>query len=140
MNPYSTEEERQNAAKLHLFYGVPIDLAGKRYATHPFARSRVYDLRYYTAKTQWGPFSRDGKMDIDWENLEAVLVVLGYNFRVFRDRTNGAIPEVWNRPFAGIAQDAWPIIKEPELPMDDPYGCRGTWMRVSLSGMTACPF
>ncbi|KAI9685746.1 MAG: hypothetical protein M1822_004306 [Bathelium mastoideum] len=130
MRPYETEEQRQNAAKLHVLYGVPVDLVGVKEATHPFARSRIYDLRYYTDKTRWGPFSRDGNMDIDWEDLEAVLILIAYNFRIFRKRTNGAVAEMWDEPFAGIAPDAWPIVKEPELPLEDPYGCHGTWMRV----------
>ncbi|KAL9078017.1 MAG: hypothetical protein Q9157_003048 [Trypethelium eluteriae] len=130
MKPYSTDRECQSAARLHVLYGVPLDLAGKKHATHPFARSRVYDLRYYTEKTRWGPFTPDGTMNIDWENLEATLILLGYNFHVFRERTNGAISDMWNRPFAGIALDAWPIVKEPDPPVEDPYGCHGTWMRV----------
>ena len=131
MKSYTTDDKRQASAKLHLLYGVSLDLAGTEHATHPFARSRVYDLRNYTEKTCWGPFSRDGKMNIDWECLEVVFVILAYNFRIFRRRTNGAVSEMWNKPFAGVAPDAWPIIHQPKLPMEDPYGCYGTWMRVS---------
>ena len=131
MRAYPTYEQRQLAAKLHVLLGVPVDLIGEKCATHPLARSRVYDLRYYTPKTRWGPFSPDGSMEIDWENLEATSILIAYNYRIFRKRTNGAISEMWNKPFAGIAPNAWAIVKEPELPMEDPYGVYGTWMRVS---------
>ncbi|KAI9696156.1 MAG: hypothetical protein M1820_008297 [Bogoriella megaspora] len=128
---YDTPEERQNAAMLHVMYGVPVDPRGRsQQATNPYARSRVYDLRFYGHKSRWGPFRPDDSMEVDWENLESVIIVLGYNFSVFRERTGGAIPDLWDTPFSGLAPDAFPIVKEPKFPLEDPYGAYGTWMRV----------
>lgn len=112
-----TPELRQASAKLHCLYGVPIDkilpripysilrhdsglaeeqpsfctrsrMAGA--TTHIFARSKVYDLREYTDHTLWGPFMNDGSQRVDWEKVEAVMVVLGFNLRKFTDRSDSA--------------------------------------------------
>jgi hypothetical protein len=42
---------------------------------HTVARSRVYDLREYTDHTLWGPFMNDGSQDVDWEKVEAIMMV-----------------------------------------------------------------
>ena len=34
---------------------------------YPFACSKVYDLRQYSARTMWGPFLDDCSMRVDWE-------------------------------------------------------------------------
>ncbi|OCT49761.1 F-box domain cyclin-like protein [Cladophialophora carrionii] len=53
---------------------------------HPWARSRVYDLRRYKESNMWGPFLDDGSGRIDWEKVQAIMVVLAYNHRLYTER------------------------------------------------------
>ncbi|KAI5362965.1 putative F-box domain-containing protein [Septoria linicola] len=175
----ATPELRQASAKLHCLYGVPVDTAPTRSAfrynlirhpraglvlapslctrsqvnarsTHQFARSKVYDLREYTESTLWGPFMNDGSHRVDWEKVEAVMIVLGYNLRRFTDRSDGRFPLIWKHPFVGATPGSYktPPRIAPVEPMDfdedagvirdlalgldamDPYGVTGFWMRV----------
>jgi hypothetical protein len=169
--PAATEELRQTSAKLHCMYGVPIDeipvrsiayrpdinsspssctrLRTRPKLTHTFARSKVYDLRQYTEATLWGPFRDDGTQRVDWEKVEAIMVVLGFNLRKFTERSDGRFPMIWDEPFVGatpnsyIAPPSAPgpkeqldphLVKIRELALNlnaqDPYGVTGTWMRV----------
>lgn len=126
--------------------------------THTFARSKVYDLREYSEGTLWGPFHRDGQQRVDWEKVEAIMIVLGFNLRKFSDRSGGRFPRVWDEPFVGAtpgsylspprierspseveaddeAEEIEPELKRVrELALDldsrDPYGISGSWMRV----------
>ncbi|KXT01791.1 hypothetical protein AC578_1982 [Pseudocercospora eumusae] len=170
-----TEELRQASAKLHCLYGVPIDVIPprsfftilRRHAdrpltstvctrshsagrvTHTYARSKVYDLREYTDATLWGPFMKDGSQKVDWEKVEAIMVVLGFNLRKFTDRSDGRFPMVWRDPWVGATpgsyksapkiggppthlEDGDNKIRELALSLDamDPYGVTGSWMRV----------
>ncbi|PPJ56550.1 hypothetical protein CBER1_03947 [Cercospora berteroae] len=173
-----TPELRQASAKLHCLYGVPVDTVPSRSSfysmirhhraglalspslctrsqvssrsTHQFARSKVYDLREYTDETLWGPFRRDGSHRVDWEKVEAVMIVLGFNLRRFTDRSDGRFPLIWKHPFVGATPGSYkspPRIAPPEkkdfdedagvirdlaLSLDamDPYGVTGSWMRV----------
>ena len=169
-----TEDLRQAAAKLHCLYGVPIDEVPSRssfsimrsdpmlspsrctraqtrpYLTHTYARSKVYDLRQYTDHSLWGPFMNDGSQRVDWEKVEAVMIVLGFNLRKFTERSDGRFPMVWDEPFVGATprsyvspprmaapakddlDDEMLKIRELALSLDaqDPYGVTGTWMRV----------
>jgi hypothetical protein len=173
----STSELRQVSAKLHCLYGVPIDVIPSRsfftllqrhpdlaphlspslrtrshYAgrmIHTYARSKVYDLREYTDHTLWGPFMGDGSHRVDWEKVEAVMVVLGFNLRKFTDRSDGRFPVVWKEPFVGVTPHSYKSrhrisgppkglddetckIRDLALSLDamDPYGVTGSWMRV----------
>lgn len=171
----ATPELRQASAKLHCLYGVPIDVVPSRsffsllqrrpnlalapslctrsrvstWNTHTYARSKVYDLREYTEDTLWGPFMNDGSHRVDWEKVEAVMIVLGYNLRKFCDRCEGRYPTVWKDPFSGATPGSYksmpricPVSKDleqeadkirepsPSLEAQDPYGVTGTWMRV----------
>lgn len=54
--------------------------------TYPYALSRVYDLRQYTTLNEWGPFMDDSTGRVDWEKMEAILVVMGYNLGLTRDQ------------------------------------------------------
>ncbi|KAK4993389.1 hypothetical protein LTR66_006024 [Elasticomyces elasticus] len=137
--PAETPADQQLSAKLHCLYGVPVDLIGRRVKpTHPYARSRVYDLRNYTDASLWGPFMDDGTENVDWEKVEAIMVVLNYNLRVFSERTNGDFEPFWSLPFEGASPNSFVspttlgIPSEPSLPIEsqDPYGVTGTWMRV----------
>ena len=116
---------------------------------HTVARSKVYDLREYTDNTLWGPFMNDGSQNVDWEKVEAVMVVLGFNLSKFIGRTDGHFPKVWNTPFVGATPKSYisppptsgptkeldgeiSVIRElaPSIDSLDPYGVTGTWMRV----------
>lgn len=122
--------------------------------THTFARSKVYDLREYSEGSLWGPFLADGSQRVDWEKVEAIMIVLGFNLRKFADRSAGRFPRIWEDPFVGATAGSYhapPRIEstpeedgaeemEPELKrvrdlaldLDsrDPYGVSGSWMRV----------
>ncbi|KAF2772765.1 hypothetical protein EJ03DRAFT_324319 [Teratosphaeria nubilosa] len=168
----ATEDLRQASAKLHCLYGVPIDnvprasrpsftmarpdmpsmctrLQLRPHMMHTYARSKVYDLREYTDNTLWGPFMNDGSHRVDWEKVEAVMIVLGFNLDKFSEREQGRWPKVWDRPFVGASPNSYlslPAAPGPTKDMDeemskiremalsldaqDPYGISGTWMRV----------
>ena len=139
-----TQEERQLSAKLNVFYGLPLepsdaDIRSKlAHPVHPYARSRVYDLRRYTEANSWGPFMDDGSYQVDWEKVQAILTVLGYNIQLLCERTNGQFSLIWDRPFGGLAQESFAsrslecLKKQPstQLSDQDPYGVTGTWMRI----------
>lgn len=171
--PAATEELRQTSARLHCMYGVPIDevparssfsvwrpdiqsspsactrLQSRPRLTHTYARSKVYDLRQYTDATLWGPFRDDGTQRVDWEKVEAIMVVLGFNLRKFTERSDGRFPMIWDDPFIGASPKSFispppnagpkedldkDMLRIRELALDlnaqDPYGVTGTWMRV----------
>ncbi|KAF2795068.1 hypothetical protein K505DRAFT_18528 [Melanomma pulvis-pyrius CBS 109.77] len=134
-----TEEEQQLSAKLHCLYGTPANTLGRRsFSTHPYARSRVYDLRNYTDNTQWGPFREDGSMRVDWEMVESLMIVLGYNSSLCCRRNVPRTHPLWAQPFEGVIKDRscpkyeWSIPMEPEIPIEmrDPYDISGIWSRI----------
>jgi hypothetical protein len=100
--PASTEALRQFSAKLHVYYGLEVEpstdalceSAGRFNETspqlvrqvHPFARSRVYDLRRYKAANLWGPFMDDGSLRVDWEKIQCIMIDLCYNLRMYTER------------------------------------------------------
>jgi hypothetical protein len=161
--PASTEEERQASAKLHSYYGTSKEAIGRTRsrAAHPFARAKVYDLRGYNDNNLWGPFMDDGSLRTDWEKVESLMIVLGYNLQIFGERCpSPAIRSlmVWHQAFEGVTPSSYTpmprsinivdrtlraeleflhgssMIVEPEPPLEamDPYGISGTWRRVSL--------
>ncbi|KAK5998638.1 hypothetical protein PT974_01019 [Cladobotryum mycophilum] len=126
-------EVRQQSAKLHCLRGQPILNVGRlrSTSTYPYACSKVYDLRNYTTLTKWGPFMDDESGRVDWEKVEAILVVLGNN--VMSKRLSRVFNDIWESPFTG----SWPksFISSPasdisSLDAIDPYGITGTWYRV----------
>ncbi|KAL8881730.1 MAG: hypothetical protein Q9198_001128 [Flavoplaca austrocitrina] len=152
------DQIRRLSARLHCLYGVPIQrlrIPGSNSSLHqrrpcsdinidlhPFARSKVYDLRQHSEGTLWGPFVEDGSQKVDWEKTEAIMMILDYNIRVFTNKyvTHGSdlIPP-WDRPFVGVTPYSLNLMpseavteRPPRLPIDlqDPYGVSGTWMRV----------
>ena len=153
--PVNEEEvrRRQLSAKLHCLYGIPIQEVRKqsttsqRYALrsdtapiHPYARSKVYDLRQHTDGSLWGPFLDDGSQDVDWEKMEAVMLILHRNMKLFAEGHEvsepSAIPAS-DEPFGGAHPYSYvprkaDIPKQPKLPLEaqDPYNITGTWMRV----------
>jgi hypothetical protein len=132
--------ERQLSAKLHCLYGVPIESTGRTRSsrTYPYACSKVYDLRNYTDNTIWGPFLDDGSLYVDWEKIEAIMIVIGHNLRTLSERTrNGIYESIWSKPFASAVPDSYvslsvPRIDETTPPPDvlDPFNVTGTYMRV----------
>lgn len=147
-----TPELRQLSAKLHVYYGLEIepsqndlqlhgdiddDAVAVAQEIHPYARSKVYDLRAYKAKNYWGPFMDDGSGKVDWEKAQNIMIVLAHGLRIFSERTNGEIGPFWDKPFVGLAANSFvshgfeKVSKEPDpFVGQDPYGVRGTWMRV----------
>lgn len=141
-----TFEERQASAKLHSLYGVPFLSFGRTRSsrTYPYACSKVYDLRNYTDFTLWGPFMEDGSEKVDWERVEAIMVVLGHNLQLLTTRTSGIFKYIWAKPFAGAvpnsyrspsnphgeAGDGSRDNRDPALDAMDPYNVTGTYMRV----------
>lgn len=138
-DPAHDPELHQRSAQLHCLYGTPILNVGRLRSTrtYPFACSTVYDMRGHTERTRWGPFRDDGSDRVDWEKVEAVMVVLGYNIQSKRF-VSKLFSDVWNTPFSG----SWPqsymsTAPSPSIPreisspeLNDPYGVSGTWYRV----------
>ncbi|KAJ3499117.1 hypothetical protein NLG97_g593 [Lecanicillium saksenae] len=131
-------ETHQRSAQLHCLYGTPILNVGRLRSTrtYPFACSTVYDMRGHTERTRWGPFHDDGTDRVDWEKVEAIMVVLGYNIHSKRF-VSKLFSDVWGTPFSG----SWPRSYMPtpslspseelsSLELSDPYGVTGTWYRV----------
>jgi hypothetical protein len=137
--PAETEDLRHLSAKLHCLFGIPSSNTGRRVlSTHPYARSRVYDLRNYTDKTAWGPFRDDGSMRVDWEMVESLMIVLGYNSGLCCRRFEPRFSPPWSDVLQGVVP-SFPLhnpakmLYEPEIPLAarDPYNVSGVWSRVS---------
>ncbi|KAI1130541.1 hypothetical protein F5Y10DRAFT_235477 [Nemania abortiva] len=136
--------EHQKGAHLHCLYGVPLLFAHptsrrqtRRSLMHPFACSKVYDLRQYTERTQWGPFMDDGTMNVDWEKVEAVMIVLGANMKNLGVSKIHMCETFCSIPFAGTWPNSWksphsnsPLRELEALEHLDPYGITGVWLRV----------
>ena len=143
---------RQLSAKLHCLYGIPIQevhraSSSQRYSlrsdtapVHPYARSRVYDMRQHTDASSWGPFSSDGTYNVDWEKMEAIMLCLHHNMKLFaenREIPNPLTIQKWDVPFVSAAPYSFisgetKLPLEPALPLQaqDPYNITGTWMRI----------
>ncbi|KAK8106170.1 hypothetical protein PG999_009529 [Apiospora kogelbergensis] len=138
------QKEHQMSAKLHCLYGVPL-LYAQRSAHEtrqgkmsPFACSKVYDIRQYTPRTRWGPFMDDGSDRVDWEKVEAILLVIGANLKDLGLNSFPICKNFWETPFSGV----WPgsylplplddeeTVEQNPLDLQDPYGVTGTWLRV----------
>jgi hypothetical protein len=155
--PAPTEKGRQLSAKLHCSYGTQKEALGRTRskAAHPFARSKIYDLRRYTDENLWGPFHDDGSIRTDWEKVESIMVVVGFNLQLFSERCGSSQPLVWDRPFEGVTPGSYvpvarhgdwgeddermeeveeALVNQPDPPLDamDPYGVSGIWRRVSI--------
>ncbi|RSM18436.1 hypothetical protein CDV31_002761 [Fusarium ambrosium] len=136
--PQSVNAERraihQKSAHLHCLYGRPILNAGRlrSHRTYPFACSKVYDMREYTENTRWGPFLADGSDGVDWEKVEAILVVLSNNVGP-RRMVSQIFGEIWDKPFSGSWPDSFKVPPPRDitsLEARDPYGVTGTWRQI----------
>ncbi|KAI1779607.1 hypothetical protein F4818DRAFT_146314 [Hypoxylon cercidicola] len=107
--------DHQRSAHLHCLYGVPLLWANPEAATaaahrtrrskmSPYACAKVYDLRQYTDNTKWGPFADDATDRVDWEKVEAIMLVIGANLRKLGLTKFPVCRNVWETPFAGT----WP--------------------------------
>ncbi|KIX94887.1 uncharacterized protein Z520_09577 [Fonsecaea multimorphosa CBS 102226] len=76
------DETNQSEEERHLLRSSPRPIRD----VHPWARSRVYDLRRYNESNMWGPFTEDGTQRVDWEKVQAIMVVLGFNHRMYTER------------------------------------------------------
>lgn len=143
--PADTPSERQLSAKLHCLFGIPSSNVGRRVlSAHPFARSKVYDLRNYTEGTGWGPFLNDGNFRVDWEMVESLMIVLGYNSGLCCRRFQPRFSPPWVTPLQGVVPEKdklkrrreWDVsmLSEVDVPlrMRDPYNISGVWSRVRL--------
>jgi len=101
---------RQLSARLHVYSALPLEVRESEYHdeegseyVHPYARSRVYDLRRYKRSNDWGPFMNDGSGRIDWEKVQSIWLVLGFGLRMLSERTNGSIsgPDGWGMGING---------------------------------------
>ncbi|KIW88194.1 uncharacterized protein Z519_11305 [Cladophialophora bantiana CBS 173.52] len=127
------DENDQSEEESHLLRSSPRPMRD----VHPWARSRVYDLRRYNHLNMWGPFTDDGTQRIDWEKVQAIMIVLGYNHRMYTERRGLSDTDVlgglrgspppstgegsrssassarsnilkpWETPFSGIAPDSY---------------------------------
>ncbi len=110
------QEEHQMSAKLHCLYGVPVLKCGRTRssAMYPFACSKVYDLRQYSDNSRWGPFMNDGSDRVDWEKVEAILIIIYHNIRAGGLDKFPVFYAFWRVAFAG----SWPGSYEPmHLPL-----------------------
>ncbi|KAI6713175.1 F-box domain-containing protein [Diplocarpon mali] len=147
-------ETRQASAKLHVLYGKALlEPAHPKYQLlYPYAVSMVYDLRNYTEETLWGPYLADGHASVDWEKLEAAMLVLAHNTQQFHRSvgediansvTTSASNSLTRRAWEGASPKSYKNlhligreVSEEEEERDnceeDPFGIKGTWMRVRV--------
>lgn len=139
---------RQLSAKLDCLYGVTqplISVRGEPIELHAHARAKVYDLRTYTADgTFWGPFLDDGTCTVDWEKVEAIMIVLVYNLQhvVLRHSLQSellvGLPLRWIEPWRGVSPNSFvppkgqKEITSTGLDKLDPFGVSGTYLRVCI--------
>ena len=136
-HPLNSPRDRRLSAKLHVMYGVPIDICrrGTYRSSYGFAASMVYDLRNYTTASFWGPYLPDRRATVDWEKMEAAFIVLGHNLGTFSNTTRGMFSVPWQYPWLGVTPNSFTSINlssgpERSLHPEDPYNVTGTWMRV----------
>ncbi|KAH6979517.1 hypothetical protein EDB82DRAFT_449350 [Fusarium venenatum] len=125
---------QRKSAHLHCLYSKPILNVGRLRSTrtYPYACSKVYDLREYTDWSGWGPFMNDGSFNVDWEKVEAILIVLGHNIGS-RSRVARIFGEIWDSPFSGSFPNSFmapPPRDITSLEARDPYSVTGTWYRI----------
>lgn len=136
---YPPFADRQASAKLHVFHGAPIWRTPRLLFAdvYPYAISRVYDLRNYTEQTLWGPFLPDGQATVDWEKMEAAMIVLGQNVTEFAFQSTGILSPLWYHEWDGVAPGSFtnrPFprpLETTQLSFKDPYNVTGSYLRVN---------
>lgn len=130
-----------NSAKLHCLYGAPFESITRTRSgeTYPYAASTVYDIRRYRFSNMWGPFMDDGSNMVDWEKMEAIMIVIRHNTKESSGTRSGIIDRMWSRPWREAVRDSYVSLGPPRIPTEptlspadlDPYNVSGTWLRVS---------
>ncbi|KJR83446.1 f-box domain protein, cyclin-like protein [Sporothrix schenckii 1099-18] len=143
--PATPQAHHQTSAELHCLLGAVLlkyVVASDRAAdAYPFAVSKVYDMREYTRASLWGPFMADGSGRVDWEKVEAIMIVLRANILRKGFLRYGVVAAYWNSTFQGsspgsyrplVANAHMDALPDDTVPLDaeDPYGVTGTWMRL----------
>lgn len=129
-------EDRQLSAKLHTYFGTSCETFGRTRstATHPYARSRVYDLRNYNDRNYWGPYLDDRSLLPDWEKIEAIMIDLGFNMQRFidglDDSQDGDV-DMYDKPFEGITPYSYTPIKEFVCPGVAAMVASGAWKALN---------
>ncbi|RGP59693.1 hypothetical protein FSPOR_11130 [Fusarium sporotrichioides] len=131
---YAHRALQRKSAHLHCLYSKPILNVGRLRSTrtYPYACSKVYDLREYTDRSGWGPFMNDGSFNVDWEKVEAILIVLGHNIGS-RHHVARIFGQIWDSPFSGSFSNSFmapPPRDITSLEARDPYSVTGTWYRI----------
>jgi hypothetical protein len=141
------DDIQQLSAKLHCFKGMnsghdAVSLYWN--IAVPYARSKVYDLRNYTAKTRWGPFRRDGSLYVDWVMVEAIMLVISWNSMLLTTAPElvwqsnlfntpwyrGDFHHSHNANMDGSLASDYPENRDFALDRLDPYGVTGRYRRV----------
>lgn len=110
----------------------------------------MYDLRNYTEGTGWGPYLDDGEFRVDWEMVESLMIVLGYNSGLCCRRFQPRFSPPWVKPLQGVVPElsrlrdqVWDakMVEEVDLPlkMRDPYNVAGVWSRVRRNNRILIP-
>ncbi|SPQ23754.1 aca2fa22-c3ee-45fd-a060-ed797279f8c2 [Thermothielavioides terrestris] len=124
--PRRPREAYQMSAKLHCLYGWGLGTdeaevapgavngearrraiwaARRGGGVFSLASSKVYDIREYTPRTEWGPFLDEDNgssgVRVDWEKVEAILIVLGTNIRSKGLERFPIFWHFWGKPLAG---------------------------------------
>lgn len=147
-----SKEKQRMSANLHCLYGTTIHqkFCGieqvARKSIYPYAMSRVYDLRSYTRQTFWGPFLDDGSQDVDWEKVEAIMVVIHHKLQFISKYNFGVLPGMWTDPFVGATPNSCSLVPQTaseKLPdcrdFQDPYNITGIWLRVRQPKLALSP-
>lgn len=77
----------------------------------------------------------DGSGCVDWERVEAIMVVLSYNLNMFENRERIDYGAEWCKPFEGCGPNSYISKDGPRadisgLQAKDPYNITGTWHRI----------
>jgi hypothetical protein len=83
----------------------------------------------------------DGSYNVDWEKVEAIMIIIDYNHKLLRGRHRVNIYDaLWTDPFIAAVPHSYTSppalsLETPKPPLDvqDPFDVTGTYMRVSSS-------
>lgn len=124
-------------AQLNCLYGnVNMSSASVNYSistAHAWAECKAYNLTECTVNGNWGPFRDHEGGEVDWNRVEAAMMVLANNAGGGKWDKSGCMTS--GLPFSGSYPYSFscPILRrDPCIDVDtDPYGITGTWTRVS---------
>lgn len=116
----------QKSAHMHCLFGPGITARKQHFRRFlGDARVLVYDLQYYDeAGNGWGPFLPDGSWRVDWERMEAILLVLSSNILTTFARVHTLTSPSWWAPFAGVSPRSFEAVKVAKPAPDDEPGGR----------------